>query len=215
MSYGGFGGFGSSIGGFFGGIGSSIGRFGGSLYNGISSGISTIGGWGMQLGSGISNWAGDSYRSSMDSMRSMMSSFRQTMGDFRSGMGSTFSSISSSIGLGSGGIGSMGSYFNQLDAFKWSAKKTSNLMDIFNKDRVEAGFKWIPFTPFFHTGIKIISSEYGVRAWGFNPNKFSFDILLGKTVPGRVYINERYDFTLPVSSNYKYTKILFQNLKAQ
>ncbi|MFH0855434.1 MAG: RHS repeat-associated core domain-containing protein [Candidatus Omnitrophota bacterium] len=80
---------------------------------------------------------------------------------------------------------------------------------------VKLGFKRIPRTLLYHTGIKIISSKYGTRSWGFNPVSYSSDVLWGKTVPGKIYINEGYDFYITISQNSKFVNNLFEILSSK
>lgn len=78
---------------------------------------------------------------------------------------------------------------------------------------VEVGFKWIYGTPFFHTGIRVTSPNLGIRSWGFNPREFSLDVLLGKSVPGKIDVNESYSFYLPISKNPIFATNLYRHLK--
>ncbi|MCX5709331.1 MAG: RHS repeat-associated core domain-containing protein, partial [Candidatus Omnitrophica bacterium] len=78
---------------------------------------------------------------------------------------------------------------------------------------VEVGFKWMPKSLIiFHTGIRVTSSEYGVRSWGFHPQKYALNIFSGGPVPGKISINESYDFYIPISSDSGYAKRLYQHL---
>ncbi|MBI4707834.1 MAG: RHS repeat-associated core domain-containing protein, partial [Candidatus Omnitrophica bacterium] len=108
-------------------------------------------------------------------------------------------------------------YAVDINLYRYCNNNPLNWVDPWGlcKDEVRIGHSFIGVLPILHTGIIIISSEFGTRSWGFNPEQFSWKILIGMSVPGRIYINEDYSFSYPISTDKNYVRNLYQHLKSE
>ncbi|MFH0826540.1 MAG: RHS repeat-associated core domain-containing protein [Candidatus Omnitrophota bacterium] len=143
--------------------------------------------------------------------------------DFNQDLWKTFSSFAfnsiNTISSASLQFGQMALYESRIWASAlrigtyYAIDEARQTINSYQENNVLLGFKFINyFPPVLHTNIVVKTSKFGSQVVGFNPSNFSFDILLGKSVEGKIYFNEDYQFYLPYSVNKRYAEILYQLL---